>query len=551
MAPHSFGVETSLDISSSVASWLGTIFTGVGLVAVYAQLRSFIGNTYSQQERWMKRSAGDWRSCFDKQVLDGEGYIEQAAPAFAGWIQKRYLDGDSTKLTQADNFTSGTCSWSRLFSQCSIWAGALQQDGGRAAFMHPVTSSDTSDAWKPTQADIRKEDGRLMYGFSCAEFSALMLLGGFPPDRIGDPGISNSTCYLGTMYLADHGSFSQFAHFDPHAGCKTIKSEVRRHVHSVPVQGILHVALGILKVSPKRGGRQWIVFPTHSVSLLKGGESSPRAYEYWTHLPKSTQLNRIRYNLEQLVNLSVGGLFNYATQSREDFDTESALMRNMVGQECKSGSLPFHEALLVAYALDALVPWPVLPVAPRHLVYALSMVLAPFVASREETVELLCERIQGPSFSSPKKPPRADGWANAEEQAEAIDRTGSVKTDYFSGSADNCKYYYDAMEMVFEDSNISLDQVRKVFAAEAAWQILYPESKLYESIDEKDVKGRKQYMARMLSHLHRGTMSAPIDVPNIDWALKIYATFLWGWLHDSLETDGEFLGKFKRRVFLG
>ena len=74
------------------------------------------------------------------------------------------------------------------------------------------------------------------------------------PDAFTTKGTSSSIGYLGTIYLADHGPFSQSAHFDPHARTRIMEIEFARLVHEVPIQAARHLALDIPKLASKRGG---------------------------------------------------------------------------------------------------------------------------------------------------------------------------------------------------------------------------------------------------------------------------------------------------------
>ena len=233
MAPLS--LNDSLNVSASVGTWLGLLFTGLGLIAVIFQLRSFLSSTSAGRERFVSRAAGAWSDCFlNKQILQDEGEIKEAAPALAGWIQKRYMGNEAIKLTQSDTCLGGTSSWSKFLAQCFVSPHQLLQEGGPSAAHYPTGSTVSRS---PIQADIRIEDGKFMYGMSAAEFAAMLVLTGFPTTDFSNDSSSHSIKYLGTMHLASHGAFSQIAHFDAHGHPKIMKSDLKRLVHKVPVQG--------------------------------------------------------------------------------------------------------------------------------------------------------------------------------------------------------------------------------------------------------------------------------------------------------------------------
>ena len=397
------------------------------------------------------------------------------------------------------------------------------------------------------------------------EFSSLMIVGGFSPDHVGEPGPGKSICYPGISYLADRDAFSQSAQFDPHTGRQNVPPKKGRHLHQMPVQRALHLALGMLRMMPKRGNRLWFIFPNPtltkreesvaSISPLESRES-PK-FDYWSALPKNLQLNRLNLNLEQITHVTIGGIFNYSTQSEDDHYAEAKLMEVLSGHSQSlpsSGPLSFHEALLAAYAVDGLVPWALLPVAPQHLVIPFQEILSDFVVSREESVEVLSMMIRSAKNTHLRTFHPTDGWKDEDERIEAVERSGNIKTEYFSQSADNCRYYHDHMMAAFADKHISIPLLRKTLAAAVAWHVLFPEAPVYGLNDEKDDNGREAYMLAMLSHLYEGSETRSMthdNEQNLDWALKLYATYLWGWLGDSIDTNGDFLRKFRRSVFLG
>lgn len=100
------------------------------------------------------------------------------------------------------------------------------------------------------------------------------------------------------------------------------------------------------------------------------------------------------------------------------------------------------------------------------------------------------------------------------------------------------------MEVAFMDTGTEFAEVRKALAANVAWNILFPDG----SPPEEDGHITQQmFTMRMLKHLN----SARPWKPSLRWAVKVYATYLWGWLHDHVESDEKFTQRFRRRVFLG
>lgn len=563
MAPLT--VNDRVNVSASVGTWLGSLFTAIGLIAVLSQLRAIIVSNRARQERFISRAAGIWSSCFHRQALQAEGTIEQAAPAMGGWIQTLYLNNGTTKLMQSDTRQAGTSSRSKLFAQCSISPPELIQYGGPHASVYPATLRPSPRT--PTQADIRIEDGRLEYGFSSTEFAALLIVAGLSSDAFTAKGTSSSVGYLGTMYLADHGPFAQIAHFDPHAGTRVMEVELTRLVHDVPIQAAIHLALGILKLSPERGDREWIVIPRQLLREEDDTDTKPLKARVWTELPRTSQLNELRYNIEQLALVSGGDMINYSSRSTTFSEREENIMEELL-ERCGMGVPSEQNAMLSAYAIDALHPWALLPVAPKHLLDGFAALLGPFVANREETLGVLSKHLRHLLPEGPSVSPKS-GWKDAEDQIESLNRIGDIKTEYFCRSSNYCAYYFKAMTKVFHHAGLSRQTVRRRLAAEVALQIqfnepIYPDTK--HRSEEKGPSTRAKFISAIMSHLNEGSPSEsaeaaksrdqhPFDfalgTEDIRWAVKIYATYLWGWLHDRQETDGNFMGKFRRRIFLG
>ncbi|KAI4164085.1 MAG: hypothetical protein LQ342_002321 [Letrouitia transgressa] len=485
-------MNDNLSLSATIGTWLGSLFTGIGLIALFSQLRSILGSSSSRQENFISRAAGVWSQCLNKQAIQAEtGTFEQAAPTLAGWIQKKYLRGESTKLILSDSGVAGTSSWSKLFAQCSISPFELTNFGGPEASVLPGRSDDPR---APPQADVRIEEGKLYYGFSSTEFASFLILCGLSSDAFKATGTSSSIGYLGCMHLADHGPFAQIAHFDPHSGINLVETESERLVHSVPIRDVVHVALGIIHLSPRRGKREWIVVPDVGVEKLK-------PYDAWRILPRATQLSSLRYNLEQLVSVSVGNLTAYSSNSSSILGQEEANMKMLIGED---KGQQHQEALLAAYAIDSLNPWDLLPIAPLYLVEAFSEILKPCVGSREETIGVLAVWLQK---LSPRIERRAStgGWKSAEEQIQALSRIGDIKTEFFCQSSDYCASYYHAMVSVFECIDLPLEQVKKMLATTVAWQMLRPDSSTHEDFrDEKEERDRSSFNGYMMTHLDEG-----------------------------------------------
>lgn len=522
-----FNFTDQINISAMVAAWLGALFTGIGLIAVLSQLRIILGKLRSTQERTMTRVAGNWAILFDKN-LGEKGLMEGVAPALSGWIQHAYMHHSSICITQDDRGTGGTSGWSKLFAQCRITAEELIAFGGPSAQVFPATTGHV-EAQASELTDVIMEEGRILYGFSAGEFAALLIICGFSPVDLAPSGTTCSTKYMGTMYLAAHGPFSQIARFDPHSGCRKISQDLHRYINLIPVATSIDYALGLLRTT-KRGQRDCIIFPRE----LEGYPESE--FGYWKALPLTGQLNAIRYNYELLVGISGADLLKYSVETTEDRDFEDRAMAQ-IGPELSPHCPGRHEALLIGHALTALRPWGPFPVLQQHFVKAFRPVLQPFVGTRAESIGALQQRL----LNEPGCKPIA-GWTDIHEQAMGLGQVGDIKTQFFSGAATPCRHYFKAMNLVFDRCRVRISDVRVQLAARAAYTVL---RRLVG--DMGNVIGDEElFVSRMVSHLQGGS-SYVMPPP---WAVTIYATFLWGWLNDFIETDDNFKGRFRRRIFM-
>ncbi|KAL8790316.1 MAG: hypothetical protein Q9213_000668 [Squamulea squamosa] len=499
MAPLS--LNDRINLSASIGTWLGSFFTAIGLIAVLSQLRAILVSNRNRQERFVSRAAGIWSSYFNLQALQVEGTVEQAAPALAGWIQTQYLNDGITQIMQSGTRVAGTSNWSKLFAHCSISPSQLNQCGGPNSLILPVTINGAPKR-TPTQADVRIEDGKLEYGFSAAEFAALLIVAGLSPSVFTAKGTSSSVGYLGTMHLANHGPLSQTAHFDPRPGNRIMAVELARLVYEVPVQAAIHVALGILKLSPRRGERQCIVLPSHHLPWDRVDCSNPQQFRRWIELPSADQLRGIRCNIKELALVSEGNMISYSSRSASFIECEDRTMSELIQiSGLTVSSQPYSGALLAAYAVDALQPWALLPVAPKHFVDGFKDILGPFVAAREETLGELSKRLR-------QSPPEGvltvskSGWRNAEEQIGSLSRIGDIKTEYFCGSSSFCAYYYQAMVKVFSEAGLHIRTVRRRLAAEVAYQFVSaaaPYPTLEDHVEEKGQ--RTTFISALIDHL--------------------------------------------------
>lgn len=524
MAPLVFGDKLSL--AALAGTWLGTLFTAIGLIAVISQLQSMLKDLRRSKTSLLARSAGDWMALIPKKDMPQQGLVESVAPGFLGWVQKAYVGRLNTSFTQDNRKSAGTSGWSSLFAHCGIKATHLIQFGGSDARVFPAVTGDLGPG-VVRLADLIFDNGRVLYGFSQGEFAALLIICGFSISDFSISGCTTSTKFLGSMQLADNEPFSQVARFDPHEGCRDITEDKERYTSDVPVQRCIDYAIGMLR-TPKRGGHS-LVIP----AAILSPDTEHSEFAAWTVKPRATQLNEIRYALEQLVSVSGAEVLNYSVETTKDIEYEVSTMKR-ISPESDIGREKSGEVLLIAHALAALQPWGLLPVLPNYFAQAFKPLIFPFVGSHSDSVTVLRERMCRPKA----KLRPLDGWESVEQQAMALGHVGDIEIGFFSGSCNLCRWYFKAMNMVLDAEGIRLEDVRAVLAALAARRYLL----------EGRTSVADDFMPNLEAHLNQERPIITGEVPL--WAVTVYATYLWGWLNDSIEMDFDFQGKFKRRVFL-
>ncbi|KAI9877198.1 MAG: hypothetical protein M1830_004545 [Pleopsidium flavum] len=508
-----------INLASMVGTWLGSAFTGLGLIAVYSQLQRALKSPAVVQRRMLKRGAGDWSCCIDEKVILPEP-------------EEYCID-----VTLYDRGTAGTLCWSRLFAQCGIKALDLVAHGGPDARVLPIggfrANRNIFQPQKPSLADVRVDDGKLLYGFSAEEFTALLILGGFSPAALSLPGRRSATSFLGCMHVMDHSPFTQVAVFDPHHGISPVAVEQERYLHTVPVAHCLELALGLIRTAP-RGSRTAIL-------LSNSAEPSqffppPSALWIWQQDPDAEQLKATGDGLQKLTGVFDIATFAYLTIKKGDLEYESAFVEKISGRYPKIVKRTVWRAsLLIAHAIDALQPWPLLPVTQQCLRDAMVNILQPFIMPSTHPVEFLRTRLAG--LRTAKLP---SGWSSVEELIASLELIRDIRTVAFQGSAIWAANYYCAMKVVFEANKTELMHVRRCLAAEAASQALRAEGWNVPSLSDV-------FISELC--VHDGQLPSEVCCP--EWALHIYATFLWAWFKDAIITDLVLADRFQRRIFLG
>jgi len=464
-------------------------------------------------------------------------------PTFSGWLQRCYLEDRKITTSQDDWGTSGKSSWSKLFGRLDIKGSDLVSFGGLKQESYPALYRDKASARvRPLRlglADILVENESISYGFSAAEFAALLIICGFHPnDFAATPGeFTCSTSHLGRMLLEKHGPFSQVAQFDAHHSFKEQSIGSKQDLCDVPVACCLRLAFGVIRTED-RGGREFIV--------LSDSEPAPgHCFGNWSGYPRPQQIKTIQYSFERFVGVGEIGFAEYGNQ-RDDYDRwDVALLKKMVGSsehylrvfergdtEAKYAVLA-REVLAVAFAISSLQPWGLLPVLPRHMVLAFQRVLDPFYRPKQDNVEVLQRELGEICLTTEivEKP----GSRSCDELIELVGRIVGDRNRFFRGSVP-CSVYHEAMCLVFRHYHIPLGDVRSSLAAAAATKVLWPDGPYDMS---------KLFEANMRAHLR---LSSPSNMSS--WAVDVYANFLWGWITDSIPADPDIINYFRRRIFL-
>ena len=108
MAPLNF--DNSVNTASLAGTWRGTIFTGLGLLAVLTQLRGLLLYVTAENRRWKERTAGAWADYILIDKLPSNGIQEGIVPTFSDWLQNFYLHEKTVTISQDDRGMSGKSS---------------------------------------------------------------------------------------------------------------------------------------------------------------------------------------------------------------------------------------------------------------------------------------------------------------------------------------------------------------------------------------------------------------------------------------------------------
>lgn len=354
MAPLDIGDR--INLAALAGTWVGTLFTAIGLIALFSQMRSVLVNLQQSKKALLTGSTGLWMAVIPQKGMPHRGLVESVAPGVWGWVQRAYAENRHAGLTQDHKRFAVTGSWSNLIAHRDIQATDLIRFGGPDARVLPAVTGDLGPG-APRLADLIFDNGRVLYDFTQNEFMALLIICGFSAADFLISGCTMTTNFLGSMQLTDSEPFSQVARFDAHEGCREIVEDKERYIDAVSVQTCDEYAIGLLR-TPERGDHS-IIIPA-KVSSTAAEHAQLTA---WTTKPQATQCGEIRYALEQLISVSGANVTKDSVETSKDIEYGSSAMDTI----CPSnnfGKAKIRETLLIAHALAALRPWGLLPVFP-------------------------------------------------------------------------------------------------------------------------------------------------------------------------------------------
>ena len=543
----------SVDVSSLVGTWLGTMFTGFGLLAVLTQLNNIIKTVIVDRRRWKEKAAGQWASCIQFDHVPNNGVVESAVPNFSGWLQRCYLEDRQLTTTQDDRGTSGKSSWSKVFGRLDIKACDLVDFGGARPELYPALVRDKAPDAKvrllrPGLADMLVENESVSYGFSAAEFAALLILCGFPPQdfRPTPSGFRCSVWYFGRMLLDNHGPFSQVAQFDTHHNFRDLRIGEKAALCDVPVAPCLQLAFGMIR-TPGRRNRDFIIITDSPPCLADPIPIEFEVIKLWSAYPRSQQIRNIQYAFERFIGVGEVCYADFEARHDQRDQEDVVLLKGMIGNstphlnvfapvdtEAKYAILA-RGILAVAYAIASLEPWALLPVLPTQTATAFKEILSSFYKPKEYTVEVLQRELLSARCRHSYSEALHGRGLSYDGIQELLGLIHGDRDLFFRGSGASA-VYHEAMCRVFRYHMISIANVRNILAAAATSRILWPDG------PSKRSTTFEANLRNLLDH------STKRSVP--DWAVDVYANYLWGWITCYVPADPDIIDHFRRRVFL-
>ncbi|RDL35985.1 uncharacterized protein BP5553_06597 [Venustampulla echinocandica] len=534
MAPLSLGDK--LNLYSMIGTWVGTLFTLVGLIAVVAQLRALLRGFSNSRDEVVKAAAGDWAICLPKLGRMDTGVIGGKAPSLRAWIHYQYNEGkDIVVCPYQRKSMSGQSSWSQLFCRLQILPEDLLNPGHQDN--HPVAAPQV-----PTTADIHVDGSKISYGLPAEDFAALLILAGFSPSHFDPKETTKKTSHLGHMYVAPHSDpFTQIAQLDG-ATWNTFNTFPGamwqgRYSDRLNVRHCIDLALGILRFDC--AGKPSTLLYCHADRGFVSNTS-------WTTV-------QIRRNLTELTGGSMdeNPIYDVTSAASPDFV-------QLFGSRCPGmKGLRFEiifppegdEIFRIAFGLKALKPWGLLPVIPESVVSTFYPHLQKvFAKESPSSILILTQKFRElPATTYFNIPHRTRATMDS-----SLASLSDVETHSFSGLSARCSLYYDAMIFVFESHNLKLADVETALAARCATNLAVKTGGLFQKIYNESYQQVKpqQWKVQFSAFMRECLNGEPVDDVE-PWACEILAVYLHAWLRAAKDLKGDFRGNFRRRVFLG
>jgi hypothetical protein len=561
MAPLSF--DDRLNVASLVGTWLGSLFTLVGLLAVITKLRVLLRDFSDHSQERLQDAAGDYAVCFKNLKLN-EGVVEGKAPLVVGWIRHYYSNNKDIVITQFERgLAGGQASWSKLFARLQIQPQELIRYGGHDA----IPTIIGKDAWwiRHRQLDLLVDGRKISYGMDGAEFAALLILSSFSPSTLSLNETSTTIGHLGQVYLGHHGPFSQIAQFD--VSPKEL-SELQgvespgRHAHRLNVRNCIDLALGIFRFECRGDFKDRVVIlclDQIERAQNVGGILETTYIRRCFGTPSASRLLVVRRNLVYLLNgysdhddlfdltQATDFLFHDMFQTGNwhiTFPEISEVVPFIDGEPIPD---LFESLMRIAVTVRAIKPWGLPAIHPLSLTEAICPLLQrTFPASSNKTITLIRKFRELPQHCRFDIP----GW-NRMEMDQELNSLRTITSQNFSGLSSRGSLYYDAMAFVFSQHGRDLGSVSTGLAAWCATCYLYRES--YPKEREKMhwfAYSASNTSVRFRAAIRERLNGSPLEELE-NWAYEILATYLIAWLRGSNPVEEDFRSNFRRRVFLG
>ena len=448
--------------------------------------------------------------------LPSNGIQKGVVPSFKGWLQHFYLNEKTITVSQDGLESSGESSWSALFARMDIEAADVYDCGGPKRKTTSTQEYEINDRnqlirpdFRPEFGDALFEDGSTWYGFSGAEFAALIILCGFTPRTFRLKRSHHSANDFGTCVsrniITIIGSFI-LQILTPMLGLATHPGASRRK-HMMFLSLIaLNLAFGMIHVKG-RPEREWVI-PSESKASLGS----------WGAYASSQQLSNIRYTFELFVGDSGPAIAHYS-QKNGAFEVDDVfVLKDLISSsglvlETRLSDDDFRtrarEILNATHAIAAIRPWALLPVLPLHLVSAIKPILKPFFVKRADTVGVLLRELKMIS--------------NRTELSGNLNHIVGDLKSFFGNDCFQALTYNEAMSMVFCHQSIELDDVRVSLAAAVGrkfiWDKSFPSrSREVEERLEPFEEGMRQYLEYCYPPVDPRERSR--NVPK--WAVEVY-----------------------------